>query len=291
MENKEKKEKDKWDKANVILKPVGGFLTALAVAGLGFFGSNYLENRQDAEMRIRLFTELVSEREQAESALRKDMFKSIIDTFLNPQTRAPSIEDKVLNLELLAYNFHESLNLKPIFNHLKKEIFDSKNPLKNDFMKRVEKVAKEITKKQKSVLEAAGDMSDARIDLKALSGSNRIILSDEFNLKVDNIERSFTMSVLKADPETREIRIRLKIRTPGEKEVEAQFWVGFFDFPMIDNTRLSHDQRCAIILDKFEQQNAEITILYFPGTHASLREKPYFQELIENLLAYKKNEK
>lgn len=69
----ETKKRDGWDKADVILKPVGGLLTALALAALGFFGSNYLESRQDTEMRIRLYTELISKREAAESALRKDM--------------------------------------------------------------------------------------------------------------------------------------------------------------------------------------------------------------------------
>ena len=121
----ENKEKDKWDKAGVILKPVGGLLAAITIALFGFLGSNYLERRQDTEMRMRLFTELISEREQAESALRKDMFKSIIDTFFNPQVKSPSTDDKLLNLELLAYNFHESLNLKPIFEQIKEEINDS----------------------------------------------------------------------------------------------------------------------------------------------------------------------
>jgi hypothetical protein len=41
------------------------------------------------------------------------MFKSIIDSFL--RTGSSSIEDQVLNLELLVYNFHESLNLSPSF--------------------------------------------------------------------------------------------------------------------------------------------------------------------------------
>ena len=31
-------EKDCWDKAAIILHPLGGLLAALAVAGLGFFG-------------------------------------------------------------------------------------------------------------------------------------------------------------------------------------------------------------------------------------------------------------
>ncbi|MBI3988141.1 MAG: hypothetical protein HY347_00845, partial [candidate division NC10 bacterium] len=64
----------------------------------------------------------------------------------------------------------------------------------------------------------------------------------------------------------------------------AEFWVGFFDFPMIDNTRLSHDQRCAIVLTAFGGSSADITAIYFPGSYASLKEKPYYQEVVQNLL-------
>ena len=37
-----------------------------------------------------------------------------------------SYDVKVLNMELLAYNFHESLNLKPLFAYLQRTITDSK---------------------------------------------------------------------------------------------------------------------------------------------------------------------
>jgi len=61
----------------------------------------------------RIYLELTSKREESESALRKDMFVSIIESFLRPG--AATLDERVLNLELLSYNFHESLNLKPLF--------------------------------------------------------------------------------------------------------------------------------------------------------------------------------
>ena len=68
----------------------------------------------------RVYTELMSSREQAESGLRKDMFLSVIQVFLRPD--AAALEGKMLDLEMLAYNFHESLNLKPIFGHIDRQI-------------------------------------------------------------------------------------------------------------------------------------------------------------------------
>ena len=58
---------------------------------------------------------------------------------------------------------------------------------------------------------------------------------------------------------------------------------GAFDFPMVDNTRLSRDQRYAIVLQQFDTSNARIRLLYFPGSRASLRERPYYEEILENL--------
>jgi hypothetical protein len=42
---------------------------------------------------------------------------------------------------------------------------------------------------------------------------------------------------------------------------------------MINNTLLSHDQRCAVVLREFDPESefAEVTVVYFPGDRASLK--------------------
>ena len=77
--------KDFWDKIHVLLAPVGGLLTALAVTLVGVAGSRVIDRRQAAETNARLYSELMSRREESESSLRKDMFVSIIQSFLQPQ--------------------------------------------------------------------------------------------------------------------------------------------------------------------------------------------------------------
>ena len=99
--------------------------------------------------------------------------------------------------------------------------------------------------------------------------------------------------------DVQEINVRMEVLTPndldGEEDtyIACEFSVGFFDFPMIDNTRLSHDQRSAIVLTDFsgsdsEEPSANITLLEFPGSHASLKEKPYYEEIVHNLLNARK---
>lgn len=282
--------KDKWDKIRIILGPLGGLLTALAVAIVGFFGSRVLEQRQTLDSNYRLYSELMSKREESESLLRKDMFKSIIDSFLRDGSAQNSLDVNLLNLELLAYNFHESLNLKPLFVYLEKASQAEKDPVKkNELLRRLERVAQEVARKQMLVLEAAGKKFERTIDLESLKLSPGGLQLDEDTLTVEGIKRNIRVVVLEADAVTHNIKVRLEIRTLNnatkaeEMANTAEFWVGFFDFPMIDNTRLSNDQRCAVVLTGFEDFSAEISVLDYPGSHASLKEKPYFDEIIHNL--------
>jgi hypothetical protein len=293
--------RDAWDKAEIILRPVGGLLTALAVAIVGFWTSSYLRDRESKEAALRermqtsdtnarLYSELISKREESESALRKDMFKSIIDSFL--RTGSSSIEDQVLNLELLVYNFHESLNLKPLFLHVQREVMEKGD--RGSFIARLDRVAGEITKKQMLVLEEGGVRFDATLDTKTLEFSGGAQGSAGYaakDLSIEGVSRNFRLEALQADPATQDVDLRLTIRTPvaggGVETTATEFWVGYFDFPMIDNTRLSRDQRCAIVLNNFDGRagTADLTLVYFPGKYAGLREKPYYDEVVARLLA------
>jgi hypothetical protein len=307
MSEARRPERDAWDKAEIILRPVGGLLTALAVAIVGFWTSSYLRDReskegalrermQTSDTNARLYSELISKREESESALRKDMFKSIIDSFL--RTGSSSIEDQVLNLELLVYNFHESLNLKPLFLHVQREVMEKGD--RGNFIARLDRVAGEITKKQMLVLEEGGVRFDATLDTKTLefsgggaSGAAGYAAKD---LSIEGISRNFRLEALRADPATQELDLRLTIRTPGPggavETTATEFWVGYFDFPMIDNTRLSRDQRCAIVLNNYDKRDdtADLTLVYFPGKYAGLREKPYYDEVVARLLAANRSE-
>ena len=51
---------------------------------------------------------------------------------------------------------------------------------------------------------------------------------------------------------------------------------------MIDNTRLAGDQRCAVVLNAFEEERADVTLIYFPGSRASLKEKLFYEDVIPN---------
>jgi hypothetical protein len=282
--------KDRWDKLAIFLQPLGGLLTAAAIATFGFVTSNKLDERQAIETNTRLYSELMSRREESESALRKDMFVSIISSFLNQG--GSDLSSDVLNLELLAYNFHESLNLKPLFFDLRRRI-DAEaaragaggSAQTRDYILRLEGVAREIARKQMIVLESVGENVDRTIDLTEDPAGTSL---EPAQLVLDSLRTTLAIDVLGVDRESREVQLSLSVETPdsvlGRQTKVATFAVSYYDFPMIDNVRLVQGRRCAVVLNHFSEEAADLTIVLFPGAYASLKEKPYYNEVIENVL-------
>ncbi|MCP4583458.1 MAG: hypothetical protein GY839_17760 [candidate division Zixibacteria bacterium] len=285
---KEKWAKDKWDKIEIICKVLGSLLAGISIALIGFFSSNYLNDRQTKELRWRLHTELISNRENAESALRGDMFKSIIDTYMKPDTA--STEKKLLDLELLTYNFHESICIKPLYMHLERVIESEAQTKEIDptivrhNQNRLFKAAREIKGKQLSALMAVGNSCDRIIQLENLEGKQ-----DSCILELESIKRVFYIRATDINKEARKINVdvrvlRVEVEPEKTEPFSASFGIGPYDFPMIDNSRLSNDQRFAIVLNEFDETSAWVTLVYFPGSHASLKEKSFSQDIIDRLM-------
>jgi hypothetical protein len=286
-----KPQRDWWDKADIIFKFVGALGTAIVVGLVGIFGSSFLAERQEAETNLRLYTELMSRREEADTSLRKEMFNSIITNFLKPSADEPP-EKRVLNLELLAYNFHDSLDLGPLFKDVYKKLEDKRQPNPNQFyIDRLTRVTRDVIDKQVAMLAEAGGKRDGNIVFEALKDQpSGVTVMDNFITVKSALpdepptQKQVRIEVLGADPVKQELRVRLIVRSsPDTYDADAVFTVGFFDFPMLDNIRLPEGYRCAIVLNAFDEEYADFTFVYFPGSRASLKEKPYYDEILLNL--------
>ena len=277
------------DKLDVVLKLVSALGTAVVVALVGIFGSMFLAQRQEKETNLRLYTELMSKREEADTSLRKEMFNSIITNFLKPASDEQP-DKQVLNLELLAYNFHDSLDLAPLFKDVYKKL--SEKPEQNtQYIDRLKRVTRDVIAKQIAMLAEAGGKRDGGIAFADLDTkpAGVTVTDDLISVKStqpggETTQKQLRIEVLSRDLEKQELRVRLIVRTPPDTDdVDATFNVGFFDFPMLDNVRLPQGLRCAIVLNEFAKDNADFTFVYFPGSRASLKEKPYYDEIISIL--------
>ena len=285
--------KDNWDKADIVLKTLGSLFTGICVAAVGLFGSQYLSHKQDAETNVRLYTELMSKREEADNSLRKDMFNSFIANFLKPEPA--DLEQKVLNVELLAFNFHESIDFSPLFHNVRQQVVVSNHinePQKDQLLTRLKNVSTDIVSKQIFTLAESGGKYDCRVDFEKLAENPAgIDLFEEEKVKpeIKIIQEKDTtiwkvkLEALKLDTKKEEIRLRLEIREELDVIMDVTFRIGYFNFPMINNFRLPKGQRCAIALSRYSEETAELIFLYFPASRASLKDKPYYDEVIYNL--------
>jgi hypothetical protein len=277
--------KDFWDKVAIVVHPLGGLLVGIAVAGVGYMGSDVLNRRQALDTNARLYSELMSRREEAESSLRKDMFVSIIQNFLTP--KEGDLDAKVLNLELLAYNFHESLNLKPLFLDISRRVQKLPEPDRKAYLTRVNRVAKETTEKQMFALEGHGKSFRRSVDLDEVRSTPGGIALDRESIRCGTKTCDVGLRVLKSDPDQQQLLVRLEVKAPDtatdQADTRATFNVGWFDFPMIDNTRLANGLRCAVTLSALSPSSADLATVCFPAEYASLKDRPYYDEVIQQL--------
>jgi hypothetical protein len=215
------------------------------------------------------------------------MFVSIISSFLQPSK--DDLDGKVLNLELLAYNFNDSLNLKPLFLDLQRRLRKSSDPEKKEQLQRINRVARETTAKQLFSLLGQGRSFTRSVDLDALKAAGRAgIPLDPETITVRNSSCEVAVRVLDHDDEQEQLLVRLEVKYPGSQpelpDTRATFNVGFFDFPVIDNTRLANGVRCAVTLTNLSPGvAADLTTACFPGEYASLKDRPYYDEVIQKL--------
>lgn len=128
--------RDWWDKLDIISK----FVTAGLVTLITIFGTSYLNKQQDTNRNSQLFSQFISEREKAENQVRKDMFEKVLAEFWHkPAADACAldiIDRQLLQLELISRNFHETLDLSPLFSHVLLSIVREIRPGKFEYRKK-----------------------------------------------------------------------------------------------------------------------------------------------------------
>jgi len=120
---------------------------------------------------------------------------------------------------------------------------------------------------------------------------------------LNGIERHVSVTLGNLDPQRRAVSVTLEIcwnpeakktrfecDASRDKSVSRTFTLDYFNFPKINNTRLSDNQRFSIVLEEFDPDPVEgvtpfleIAAVIFPAEYSSLRDRPSMQESV-NLL-------
>ena len=220
------------------------------------------------------------------------MCVSIIQTCLQPGSK--DLDSKVLNLELLAYNFHDSLDLKPLFLDMQMRLATATEPNHEAYLARVNRVAREIAQRQLFSLEGHGKSFRRSVDLEELKKAGKVGLQLEGEkLTIEGKSCQVGLRVLGLDDKLQQFLVRLEVKAPegsDEPDTRVTFNVGFFDFPIIDNTHLANGLRCAVTLSALSKDNADLTTVCFPGEYAGLKDRPFYDEVVQRIQAAARGE-
>lgn len=293
-----------WEKLEILLDPFGKILTGIMVVIIGYYTNAALQKDQQR----RAYVELLSKREEADGNLRKDMFSKVIDQFVKAGER--TLDDDILNLELLAYNFHESIDLGPL---LKRVYARSWETGTSDQRRRLRLLAEEIVDRELTSLAEAGCQAEGTVAFDAL-------VRDQLQVRVLHLvcagtkglpARRFSADVMVRPDHVTNLRHateldvilhvdRLETRAPrtvslGMGEALAQpvgatqerafnFAVSPFDFPLIDNVRVGADGgRLSVVMTRVDDGGVNLAMVYFPDSRTSLRDKPFQDEVMRAL--------
>jgi hypothetical protein len=267
-----KKEKDRWDKADVLLK---GLLAVAVSGGITFFGicaessrTERAETRQQAETLI----QLMNARESAHSSLRSNMFDTLMQLYFDREDDA----SQIVALEVIGLNFRDALQIKPLFESLDRRLAVSDPTNSRETLR---DAARNIIRDQLGQIELA---KDGHVCKAEITKGGRAV-SPECGPWLALRLLDVTEDEIRIQANTRDRRLVENI------EEGEDFGVSYFDMPMVDYTHVALggeplQYSIVLIKPKPESRTAEIALAILP-TRSYRANSPYeFSEMVGDFL-------
>ncbi len=260
-------------------------MAAGAVVFASFIANNFQSSMSTAS--------LLNQREQADSALRTSMFHDLIGPIVGSEMAGGSIdaERERLLVELLALNFHEHFEFKPLMLHVDERLARERGGVSNKPAERdasresLRSIARRVLQRQIAMLTKAESVALAnqhtcvyRVELEERPPQAKengqgepqpcSTISRYFGdlISVTSPSGSYTLAFTLQNPdwENQSFRVFMRI-TPAASNQGAQttstyadqdFRLTWFDFPFTDNTLLADGTRFALVLDDVRLKDA-----------------------------------
>ena len=248
------------------------------------------EKRAISDKRLMLYTQLLSAREQADTEVRRGIFDKVLEKYLQPD--AKNIENKIVALDLMSANFHESLDLSPLFWQLDRLVSaDTDVRVRKTRLKELARIAFDVKSRQLDALALAGGRQDLELDLTQVTGVE--VASQQFPLSFtdpsgNHFKRTFSVDVIEPDLQSRRVRIRVRVDLNPDtsaSNLDISLWADLYDFPLVTFTRISANERIAAVLTSVQPETAtaSMTFIYYPSARSGVKDKPFIDEVLENL--------
>jgi hypothetical protein len=277
-------------KSALVWEHVKWWISTLAIPlALGFVGYQYekaTNERQATDARLRLYTELLSKREEADTAVRQAIFDKVLETYLAP--KHDKLDDRLVALELLALNFHESLNLSPLFAQIGQEIVSrpASKETRQRLQEHLDRIVYSVKSRQVELLELFGNKQDGTVVFESEGTDIEPVIDQKLELRDPDAlpaeavkTRHFYVDMLEHDPTRQRVLVRLLVDDIAQWVV----WIGPFNLPLVDFIRISKSERVAIVMTAYNDATAELTLVYFPSSRSGIKDKPFIDDVISTL--------
>ena len=275
MQN-EKKGKDWFDLLAKLLAGLGALSAGILVPLVIHVNGERSRNNQ-------LYAEIVSQREKADSELRAKMFENLINTFFG-KTYLKENRQKLSLLRLLALNFHEFFDLKPLFE-------DFQEDLSPEEKEQLKEILAEVVGKQVAMLARSPEVDVFENIIIAPGGESGILLPPYDKEPYRGNRLAITISEINLDKKYVKMEVKIISEKTQADLAVVKFKLTYGSMPFVDNTKLFNATRFAITLDNIlynandekSPPRAEIKVIFFPETYMSSRDRPYLDEMLEKL--------
>ena len=222
---------------------------------------------------------LLSEREKADSQLRTEMFSRLVDPISGAKSgNDVSREREQLLAELLSLNFHEHIGLKPLLSHVdgrlareSVDIDEAKAEAARLARQSFRSVVGSVIARQTAMLTRSngdgrnkGGAQIQKLDIglpivnpklaTTLRQKNDFVKLFNEPIDLENPAKTHQLFLTVREPnwdnETFRVEVGIFAKSSGVELAKHDFQLSWFDFPLTDNTLLADGTRFAIVLDQ-----------------------------------------
>lgn len=295
------------------LTPAVLFIATLIAARLGNDIQRQIAEVTTSSQERISGTTLLSEREKAESQLRADMFSSLIGPIAGDQKSGLSVEREQLLVELLALNFHEHFEVKPLFERVDKHLAirgmqGARQSLRSIARRIIDRQIAMLQKEENT--QSPAEMGAKVYSFAIVEPNEPKALNQEQQQYMDGLKQTdgkvyevydeiqglispdgnynVTMVISDADWEKHEFKARIYLCpgtvhkcSPVEGEpTKMDISPTWSDLPLTDNTLFPNGNRFAVVVYRVSRppdvmlSTARLKFIWFPKDYYTPRERP-----------------
>lgn len=270
-------------------------LQIAATGSIGFVGivfTIFHTMSQDKSDKMKMATDMRSNREKSETDFRQNMFLPIVSQVLNDSL---PLEKRFKVLQLFQNNFNDLFNTRSLYDELWQKAYDSLvfNRIHKTDTVHVIKVmddmillARYISDKQEEEMNESTALGDTLTDKNSIS----FPFYENDDDKVDSTGGPWENIVITLDTVEERLKksamnIRMDVNVYDSPKhlthsINKIFHLSYFNTPLTDNFVMPNGSRVAIILKElYSPDSALIDIIHFPADYSPVGNRPSIKSL------------